>query len=62
MVNMLRGGLALASSGFGFWRHDIGDCDGTPDAGVFKRSTAFGTAVGLVDSIDLSCGLVTSFW
>ena len=29
-------------SGFGFWSHDIGGFEGIPDAGVFKRWTAFG--------------------
>ncbi len=29
-------------SGFAFWSHDIGGFEGTPDAGVFKRWTAFG--------------------
>jgi alpha-D-xyloside xylohydrolase len=42
MAETLRGGLSLAMSGFGFWSHDIGGFDGTPDAGVFKRWTAFG--------------------
>ncbi len=42
MAETLRGGLSLAYSGFGFWSHDIGGFEGTPDAGVFKRWTAFG--------------------
>jgi alpha-D-xyloside xylohydrolase len=42
MAETLRGGLSLAMSGFGFWSHDIGGFEGTPDAGVFKRWTAFG--------------------
>jgi alpha-D-xyloside xylohydrolase len=42
MAESLRGGLSLAMSGFGFWSHDIGGFEGTPDAGVFKRWTAFG--------------------
>lgn len=42
MAETLRGGLSLALSGFGFWSHDIGGFEGTPDAGVFKRWTAFG--------------------
>jgi alpha-D-xyloside xylohydrolase len=42
MAETLRGGLSLAFSGFGFWSHDIGGFEGTPDAGVFKRWTAFG--------------------
>ena len=33
MAESLRGGLSLASSGFGFWSHDIGGFEGTPDAG-----------------------------
>jgi alpha-D-xyloside xylohydrolase len=42
MAETLRGGLCLAMSGFAFWSHDIGGFEGTPDAGVFKRWTAFG--------------------
>jgi alpha-D-xyloside xylohydrolase len=42
MAESLRGGLSLSLSGFGFWSHDIGGFEGTPDAGVFKRWTAFG--------------------
>jgi alpha-D-xyloside xylohydrolase len=42
MAETLRGGLSLSFSGFGFWSHDIGGFEGTPDAGVFKRWTAFG--------------------
>jgi len=42
MAETLRGGLSIALSGFGFWSHDIGGFEGTPDAGVFKRWTAFG--------------------
>jgi alpha-D-xyloside xylohydrolase len=42
MAETLRGGLSLACSGFAFWSHDIGGFEGTPDAGVFKRWTAFG--------------------
>ena len=42
MAESLRGGLSLASSGFGFWSHDMGGFEGTPDPGVFKRWTAFG--------------------
>jgi alpha-D-xyloside xylohydrolase len=42
MAETLRGGLSLAFSGFGFWSHDIGGFEGTPDPGVFKRWTAFG--------------------
>ena len=42
MAETLRGGLSLALSGFAYWSHDIGGFEGTPDAGVFKRWTAFG--------------------
>jgi len=42
MAESLRGGLSLASSGFGFWSHDIGGFEGTPDPAVFKRWLAFG--------------------
>ncbi|WP_353082701.1 alpha-xylosidase [Tessaracoccus lapidicaptus] len=42
MSESLRGGLSLAASGFGFWSHDIGGFEGTPDPGVFKRWLAFG--------------------
>ncbi|GAB3398547.1 alpha-xylosidase [Humibacter soli] len=42
MAETLRGGLSLALSGFAFWSHDIGGFEGTPDAAVFKRWTAFG--------------------
>ncbi|WP_022911072.1 alpha-xylosidase [Aestuariimicrobium kwangyangense] len=42
MAESLRGGLSLASSGFGFWSHDIGGFEGTPDPAVFKRWVAFG--------------------
>lgn len=42
MAETLRGGLSLMSSGFGYWSHDIGGFEGTPDAGVFKRWLAFG--------------------
>jgi len=42
MAESLRGGLSLASSGFGFWSHDIGGFEGTPDAAVFKRWLVFG--------------------
>jgi alpha-D-xyloside xylohydrolase len=42
MAETLRGGLSLALTGFGFWSHDIGGFEGTPDAGVFKRWMAFG--------------------
>jgi alpha-D-xyloside xylohydrolase len=42
MAESLRGGLSLACSGFGYWSHDIGGFEGTPDAAVFKRWLAFG--------------------
>lgn len=42
MAESLRGGLSLALSGFGFWSHDIGGFEGTPDPEVFKRWLAFG--------------------
>jgi alpha-D-xyloside xylohydrolase len=42
MAETLRGGLSLAMSGFGFWSHDIGGFEGTPDPAVFKRWLAFG--------------------
>ncbi len=42
MAESLRGGLSLAMSGFGYWSHDIGGFEGTPDAGLFKRWVAFG--------------------
>ena len=42
MAESLRGGLSLASCGFGFWSHDIGGFEGTPDSAVFKRWVAFG--------------------
>jgi alpha-D-xyloside xylohydrolase len=42
MAETLRGGLSLGLSGFGFWSHDIGGFEGTPDAVLFKRWLAFG--------------------
>lgn len=42
MADSLRGGLSLSLSGFGFWSHDIGGFEGTPDPAVFKRWLAFG--------------------
>ena len=42
MSESLRGGLSLASSGFGFWSHDIGGFEGTPEPEIFKRWIAFG--------------------
>jgi alpha-D-xyloside xylohydrolase len=42
MAGTLRGGLSLALSGFGYWSHDIGGFEGTPNPDVFKRWVAFG--------------------
>ncbi|NYI03643.1 alpha-xylosidase [Allostreptomyces psammosilenae] len=42
MAESLRGGLSLGASGFGYWSHDIGGFEGTPDPAVFKRWLAFG--------------------
>ncbi|GAA1059281.1 alpha-xylosidase [Agromyces bracchium] len=42
MAESLRGGLSLALSGFGYWSHDIGGFEGSPDPAVFKRWLAFG--------------------
>jgi alpha-D-xyloside xylohydrolase len=42
MAESLRGGLSLALSGFGFWSHDIGGFEGTPDPAVFTRWIPFG--------------------
>jgi alpha-D-xyloside xylohydrolase len=42
MAETLRGGLSLGVSGVGFWSHDIGGFEGTPDAGLFKRWIALG--------------------
>jgi alpha-D-xyloside xylohydrolase len=42
MAESLRGGLSLAMSGFGYWSHDIGGFEGTPDTEVFKRWLPFG--------------------
>ncbi|MEU4192409.1 alpha-xylosidase [Kribbella sp. NPDC026611] len=42
MAESLRGGLSLAASGFGYWSHDIGGFEGTPDAAIFKRWVQFG--------------------
>ncbi|WP_129662614.1 alpha-xylosidase [Phytoactinopolyspora endophytica] len=42
MAESLRGGLSLAMSGFGYWSHDIGGFENTPDPAVFKRWSAFG--------------------
>ena len=42
MAESLRGGLSLGLSGFGYWSHDIGGFEGSPDPSVFKRWVAFG--------------------
>ncbi|MBN9328108.1 MAG: alpha-xylosidase, partial [Cellulomonas sp.] len=42
MAETLRGGLSRGLSGFGYWSHDIGGFEGTPDPLVFKRWLAFG--------------------
>ncbi len=42
MAESLRGGLSLGLSGFGYWSHDIGGFEGSPDPAVFKRWLAFG--------------------
>ena len=42
MAESLRGGLSLGASGFGYWSHDIGGFEGTPDAQLFMRWVAFG--------------------
>lgn len=42
MSESLRGGLSLGLGGFGYWSHDIGGFEGTPDPALFKRWVAFG--------------------
>jgi alpha-D-xyloside xylohydrolase len=42
MAESLRGGLSLGMSGFGYWSHDIGGFEGTPEPALFKRWIAFG--------------------
>ena len=42
MAESLRGGLSLGLSGFGFWSHDMGGFEGTPQVAVYKRWLAFG--------------------
>jgi len=42
MAESLRGGLSLATSGFGYWSHDIGGFENKAPADLFKRWTAFG--------------------
>ena len=40
--NRCAAGSRWRLSGFGYWSHDIGGFEGTPDAGVFKRWLPFG--------------------
>ncbi|EDK40774.2 hypothetical protein PGUG_04872 [Meyerozyma guilliermondii ATCC 6260] len=42
MAETLRGGLSLTLCGYGFWSHDIGGFEGSPDPAVYKRWCAFG--------------------
>ena len=42
MAETLRAGLSLASSGFGFWSHDISGFELTAPAHVYKRWCQFG--------------------
>jgi len=42
MAASLRGGLSLGACGFGFWSHDIGGFEGTPQSDIYKRWIAFG--------------------
>lgn len=42
MADTLRGGLSLGLSGFGFWSHDIGGFEGTPQPVLYHRWSAFG--------------------
>ena len=42
MAESLRGGLSLASSGFGFWSHDISGFEDTAPSDVYKRWCQFG--------------------
>ena len=42
MAESLRGGLSLASSGFGFWSHDIGGFESQSSPDIYKRWIAFG--------------------
>ncbi|KAG6841803.1 hypothetical protein C0991_006687 [Blastosporella zonata] len=43
MAETLRGGLSLGLCGYGYWAHDIGGFEGTPDAALYKRWFAFGS-------------------
>lgn len=42
MAETLRGGLSLASSGFGFWSHDISGFEATATPDLYKRWCQFG--------------------
>ncbi|MDR0784643.1 MAG: alpha-xylosidase [Treponema sp.] len=42
MAETLRGGLSLGLCGFGFWSHDVGGFEGSPNPDLFKRWLAFG--------------------
>lgn len=42
MAESLRGGLSLGLCGFGYWSHDIGGFEGSPDPSIYKRWCAFG--------------------
>jgi alpha-D-xyloside xylohydrolase len=42
MADSLRAGLSLGMSGFGFWSHDIGGFEGTPQPKLYHRWAAFG--------------------
>jgi alpha-D-xyloside xylohydrolase len=42
MAESLRGGLSLASCGFGYWSHDMGGFENCATADLYKRWVAFG--------------------
>ncbi|MGB8455315.1 MAG: alpha-xylosidase [Anaerocolumna sp.] len=42
MAESLRGGLSLASCGFGYWSHDMGGFESCATADLYKRWVAFG--------------------
>ena len=42
MAETLRGGLSIGLSGFGYWSHDMGGFEGTPNDDVFIRWFPFG--------------------
>lgn len=42
MAETLRGGLSIGMSGFGYWSHDMGGFEGTPNDDVFIRWFPFG--------------------